>query len=143
MLAYLGLFGLAVTLYAIDVERKAIQGKKALCDVSGMSCSRVLVSPYAKIVGKLFGLNPDHPLNLPNTYYGALYYVAVVLYGFYPFTLIPGREVMLVTVSGLSLGACLGFAYILYFKLKDICIVCMVTYAVNACIFYYSLKECS
>jgi vitamin-K-epoxide reductase (warfarin-sensitive) len=144
MIFALGLLGLAITLYAIHVERKAASEKaeKAFCDINDrMSCTRVLTSPYAKMVGKIFKLPADHKLNVPNTYYGVLFYIAIMLYTKFPFTLIPFREVLLMAASSFSLVACCGLAYIMYFKLKDVCIVCMATWAVNVGIFCCALGE--
>ncbi|AYV77849.1 MAG: vitamin K epoxide reductase complex subunit 1 [Edafosvirus sp.] len=142
MITLLGICGVLVSAYAIYVEVNAKHKQRALCDLNeGMSCTRVLTSPYARMTGLVFGLKKSHPLNLPNTYYGLLFYVAIILYKMYPFTLIPFKEFLLLVASSMSMAACIGLAYVLYFKLKDICIVCITTYIINSCIFYYALKE--
>jgi vitamin-K-epoxide reductase (warfarin-sensitive) len=142
MIALLGVLGVLATLYAISVEKNNDAKQKALCDINEhMSCSRVLKSPYARMVGMIFGLNKNHPLNVPNTYYGLLFYVAIILYSFYPFTLIPFREVMLLFAASGSILASFGLACILYFKLKDFCVVCVTTYVINGLIFWCALYE--
>lgn len=144
MIVYGGIVGLLLTLYTIYVERQQSKNKayRAACDVSdSMSCSVVLKSPYAKLVGKTFGLKRKHPLNLPNTYYGVLFYIAIMLYSVYPFTLVPFREYLLFGASVSSLSVCVVLAYIMHFKLKNYCLVCIGTYFVNLFIFYYTLKE--
>ncbi len=140
MLVYLGIIGIIVALYAIKVEQNVHKaGFKAMCDINDhVSCSRVLSSPYAKMMKMTFGLADDHPLNVPNTYYGLLFYVAVVIYNF---VYVPYQELLLLIVSAVSLCACVALAYILYFKLKDFCVVCVATYFINMGIFYYAYYE--
>ena len=81
----LAICGIAVCLYAIHVERSkhANPSYHAMCDFSeGASCSRVLTSDASigfGIVGRLLG--DDHPLNLPNTYYGVVVYVLLAVLG--------------------------------------------------------------
>ncbi len=129
MLLYLGLAGILVTLYAIYVEKTP---GKALCDVGEhMSCTRVLKSPYAKMVGKMLGLGPKHPLNLPNTYFGIMFYLTVCLCAFFHF------YHLLLILSIVSMIASFGLAYILYFKLQDFCLVCVTTYVINSFILYF------
>ena len=142
LISILGLIGLAVTLYAINVEKNAVAAKRALCDINEhISCTLVLTSKYAKMMGLIFKLPYKHPLNLPNTYYGLIFYIIIILYPVYPFTLIPFREVLFLVASSFSLLSCCGLAYILYVYLKDFCIVCVATYIVNIFIFYQALKE--
>ena len=137
-----GIIGFIVTAYAISVERKSRSNPKyvALCDISNsMSCSRVLTSEYSKLTGRLFGLKADHPLNLPNTYFGLIFYSAVIIY---PYVFIPYRELLFFLATSLSMMMCVYLAYILYFKLNDFCVVCVTTYVINAVLFYYAINEC-
>jgi vitamin-K-epoxide reductase (warfarin-sensitive) len=135
----LGICGIIASLYAVYVEQQA-KGKKkyvALCDINNnMSCSRVLTSEYAKLGRLFFGLKEDHILNVPNTYYGLLFYVGVTLYAFYPFTLIPFREYLLFSASVGSIAASCTLAYILAFILHDVCLVCVTTYILNILILW-------
>lgn len=139
-ITFLGLAGIVATFYAIYVEKKATatKGKYTfLCDVNDtMTCSKVLTSEYAKLGRVFFGLGKDHPLNLPNTYYGLLFYVAVCLYNFYPFTLIPYREVLFFFAAVGSIVASFVLAYILAFKLHQVCLVCVMTYVINGLILW-------
>lgn len=81
----LAICGVVVSLYAIHVERSkyANPSYQAMCDFSEhASCSRVLTSDASigfGIVGRLLG--DDHPLNLPNTYYGVVVYVLLAVLG--------------------------------------------------------------
>lgn len=40
--------------------------------------------------------------------------------------------------SALSIAGSIYLAYILFFVLKDFCFVCIITYVLNAFIFYYN-----
>lgn len=81
----LAICGILVSLYATHVERSkhANPSYQAMCDFSeGASCSRVLTSDASigfGIVGRLLG--DDHPLNLPNTYYGLVVYSLLAVLG--------------------------------------------------------------
>jgi vitamin-K-epoxide reductase (warfarin-sensitive) len=142
MLVFLGILGLIVTTYAIYIEKQEKKMKSSMCDINDkMSCTSVLSSPYAKMMGKIFKLKYSHPLNLPNTYYGMIFYLAITLYSYFPFILIPYREKILLIVSILSIISSCVLAYILYAKLRTVCIICISTYIINSFILYYSLIE--
>lgn len=144
MLFYIALFGLAITLYTIYVEKMHRTNSKyiAICDVNNrFSCTRVLKSDYAKMVGKVFNLSKESIFNVPNTYYGVIFYLAVATCTVYPFTLIPYRELLLLGASVLSLCVSAILGYIMHYKLGFYCIVCIITYFVNAVIFYYAVTE--
>lgn len=158
-LTILAFIGVVVTGYAIHVEKRAndfikrneqeIKEKKkkreefikeamskgiyaSLCDISeNASCSLVLTSEYAKLTQLFFKLSKDHPLNLPNTYYGLMFYVAVILYSSWPFTLFPLREYFLFGAALMSMLTSLLLAYIMKFKLHNVCYVCIMTWALN------------
>lgn len=136
MIAFWGFLGLLTSVYAIYVEKRATS--KAYCDIKeGMSCSRVLKSRYAKMLGLTFGLGPKHPLNISNAHFGLLFYCLVVLY---PFVFVPFKEGFLLAAStGAMLASC-GLAYILMVKLHDLCLVCVATYAWNAAIWICALQ---
>eukprot|EP01127_Copromyxa_protea_P015155 TRINITY_DN4316_c0_g1_i1.p1 TRINITY_DN4316_c0_g1~~TRINITY_DN4316_c0_g1_i1.p1 ORF type:complete len:183 (-),score=13.31 TRINITY_DN4316_c0_g1_i1:160-708(-) len=100
------LVGVLVSLYSIYVELHASQEDDfvAFCDITpSVSCSKVLTSPYAKMVGYVYDLPEDHSLNVPNTYLGLLFYSAVILYSIPPFTRVPHRELLFFSASCLSL----------------------------------------
>ena len=138
----LGLLGIIASLYAVYVEHRAKNtkgGKKyiALCDVNNsMSCSRVLTSEYAKLGRLFFGLKEGSVFNVPNTYYGLLFYIGIALYAQFPFTLIPLRAYLLFAASLGSIVASCTLAYILIFILHDVCLVCVTTYIINLAILY-------
>uniref|UniRef100_A0A6B2LP68 vitamin-K-epoxide reductase (warfarin-sensitive) n=1 Tax=Arcella intermedia TaxID=1963864 RepID=A0A6B2LP68_9EUKA len=136
--------GILVSLYGIYVEVNASNDSSfsSWCDLSSyISCSKVLTSEYSRIIAKIFRLPEEHPLNVPNTYIGILFYLAVLVYPIYPFTLVPYRKNLFFIASSISLMFCIYLAYILYFVLEDLCLVCVSTYVVNANIFYHSYLE--
>jgi len=140
----LGLCGILASLYAINVEKNATGKKKyvAFCDVNdSMSCSRVLTSEYANLSRIFFGFDKNSWFNRSNTYYGVLFYLAVMLYPFWPFTLVPFREYLLLGASIGSIAASCTLAYILTFKLHNFCLVCVVTYVINGLILYNAWGE--
>lgn len=144
-ISVLGIVGVAISLYAIYVEHSSRKlGKKfvAVCDMNeSASCSLVLTSAYSRLGEVYLGLSKDSMFNLPNTYYGLLFYIAVTVYPVYPFTLIPFREVLFFGASLLSIGICCLLAWILYFKLKNFCGVCVASYIVNMFILYQAYHE--
>uniref|UniRef100_A0A6C0C7D6 vitamin-K-epoxide reductase (warfarin-sensitive) n=1 Tax=viral metagenome TaxID=1070528 RepID=A0A6C0C7D6_9ZZZZ len=135
ILVLLGICGILIALYAICVERLA-PGVTAMCDINNRaSCSRVLKSPYGRMMKLCFDLPDNHPLNVPNTYYGILYYSGIILYNF---VTVPYQETLLFIASIFSMFVSLQLALILYYKLKDFCIVCVTTYVINFFIFYHA-----
>eukprot|EP01129_Flabellula_baltica_P008027 TRINITY_DN3160_c0_g1_i1.p1 TRINITY_DN3160_c0_g1~~TRINITY_DN3160_c0_g1_i1.p1 ORF type:complete len:159 (+),score=14.80 TRINITY_DN3160_c0_g1_i1:1-477(+) len=140
----LGLLGILVCLYAIYVEHKASTeyGFTALCDFdTSMSCSKVLTSKYARMTALFFDLPEGHILNVPNTYFGVVFYVALVLYPVGIFKRVPARKVLLLVASIASVCSSTYLGYILYYVLEDFCIVCVSTYVINALVLVFSVKE--
>lgn len=142
-LSIFAFLGIVASLYAINVESSASKPKyKAICDIGdNMSCTRVLTSKYARLAQHHFNLKEDSIFNVPNTYYGLLFYVAVLLYSQFPFTLIPFREHLLLSASSFSILFSFYLAYILYAKLKDLCLVCVTTYFINIGILWQAYHQ--
>eukprot|EP00743_Colponemidia_sp_Colp-15_P006313 GILK01006792.1.p1 GENE.GILK01006792.1~~GILK01006792.1.p1 ORF type:complete len:159 (-),score=17.28 GILK01006792.1:249-725(-) len=136
----LAIIGMAVSGYALYVEHKAVStpNYKALCDVSEqISCSAVFSSKYGHSVGMLLGDN--HYLNLPNAFYGLLFYVAVFLYDV--LTFIPFRHHLFFVASSGAVIFSAYLAYILYFVLEDLCLVCVSSYIVNLLLWFASFSR--
>lgn len=143
-ITFLGIIGIIVCLYAIYIDKVSKKEKNyvAFCDINNyMSCSVVLKSPYSRLTKLCFGLNENSLFNVPNTYYGLLFYIAITIYPIYPFTLIPFRELMFFGASFTSLLLCCALAYILYFKLHNFCAICVATYFINMFIFWFAYRE--
>lgn len=112
--------GLLLSLYTLKVEHKIATKPRAaaVCDISDhVSCTRAFTSEY----GKTFGVS--------NGAWGLIYYLVVLSVA------TAGFGMILPWLTGAAvLGSCY-FAYNLYFKLKDFCVVCTSVYIVNILLF--------
>src|SRR4051812_26062649 len=106
-----------------------------------MSCSRVLTSKWAKMIGLIFDLPENHPLNIPNTYLGVLFYFAIILYPMRIFRWVPFRKHLLLLASLLSIASSAYLLYVLYYILHDFCVVCVSTHIANTLIFFAAIAE--
>ena len=132
LLLYTTGIGLSSYAYYVELAKEADEKYVALCDINeDISCSRVFNSKYGKGFGLVASiLGEKHILNQHNALYGI---------GFYSFlTLLfvcGGNSRFLAYIQFYSFFIASGMscylAYILYFVLKDICVVCIGTYAVN------------
>lgn len=119
--------GIAVSLYAYYLTYK-IQNQvdyKAACDINDqMSCTKATRSPYSKTFG------------IPNSVLGLAYYLAII--GFVV-TNQPQYLAYLVVGGLLATGY---YAYLLFFKVRTICLVCVSTYIVNVLLFLFVFTSC-
>jgi vitamin-K-epoxide reductase (warfarin-sensitive) len=117
----LSLIGFGISTYAFFVEQKLMKDSqyKAVCDVSDMvSCTKPLLSPYATLLG------------VSNTILGMLFYAAMAVCALAELTiLIWYGSVVAVLMSSV-------FAYLLYFKIKSLCLICTSIYVVNLLLLY-------
>ena|SRR3989344_5812375 len=114
-LILLAVIGFIISLYAVYVEKKSKQKNyKPLCDINDkISCTKALNSHY----GKLF--------KIKNSIFGIIFYLVVII-----LALINQIQI----IFYLSIIAVLGsiyLAYISYFKLETLCIVCNLIYLIN------------
>jgi vitamin-K-epoxide reductase (warfarin-sensitive) len=131
------LLGILVAAYALYVEHKKAQDAEfhAFCDTEQMgSCSAVLTSEYSHILSHWGLAAPGSSLDLPNPVLGMCFYALVLLW---PFA--DRRPVLLASAASLAFSGYL--AYVLATVLRDFCIVCVTSYAVNALIFYLELTQ--
>lgn len=140
LLLYLAGVGLSGYAYYVELAKEADDKYVALCDIAeNMSCSRVFNSKY----GKGFGLvalatgDEKHPLNQPNALYGIVFYsVLGLLY------VCGGSSRFLANLQFYSFvlasGVSCYLGYILYYVLRDLCVVCLSTYAVNGLLLVFS-----
>jgi len=112
----IALIGLAISTYGIMVERNIQQSAlyKPACDISSkISCSRPFLSTYNKMLG------------ISNIWVSALYYCAIIV-----LTILNLQTItLLLTCAGVAVSAV--FAYILYFKIQSLCLICTSLYIVN------------
>lgn len=129
--------GLLVSAYSIHVEVQKHKNPKyvAMCDFNqNMSCSRVLTSKYSRGFGLtelMFG--KESQLNIPNCAVGVVFFTMQMILGLSALTWAP------CVLFYMSIISCVGtvyLAFILFFVLNDICIVCITTYAITASLMY-------
>ncbi|CAF3257740.1 unnamed protein product [Rotaria sp. Silwood2] len=129
----LGIIGLIASVYTFYVKKQHEKNPKyrALCDLGpNASCTRVLTSKYGTgfgITDALFGKNSK--MNASNGILGTIFYTLQIIFGLIPIPLFSKFALLS------SILACLGSLYlacILAFVLKDLCIVCVATYIINA-----------
>lgn len=129
--------GILVSIYALYVEIKKEHNPDyvAHCDFhENASCSRVLTSEYGKGFGLLqYLVGKESMLNVRNCSVGIVFFAVQLISGMLPF------DWMSHVLFYSSVGACIGctyLAYVLFFVLKDLCVVCLVTYVANFGLLY-------
>jgi vitamin-K-epoxide reductase (warfarin-sensitive) len=119
----IAVIGLMIASYAWYGHEKIMQDKnfKAVCDISDrMSCTKTFTSEY----GKFFGM--------PLGFYGVGFYLTVLVLNYLHYTqYIFYLAILSVVISGV-------LAYILYFKIKNICLVCNGIYLTNIALLIFS-----
>lgn len=112
----LALAGLVVSIYAYVIEVNISKNPeyKPMCDLSSIiSCSRTMGSSYNKLVG------------ISNALIGmAFYSLLFILASFSAATLI-------FYLASAALIVSIGLAYITYFKIRSLCLVCTAIYGIN------------
>lgn len=113
VLAIVG-FGISLYTYILEHKLKNNPTFKASCDLSDrFSCSKPILSPY----GKLFMVS--------NALVGMLYYALTMI-----LAIAHAYTMLLIAALG-ACGVSLVLAYILYTKIKTICILCTSLYIIN------------
>jgi len=138
----LGLIGLAIALYACEVEAHMDDDDyEALCDISAtFSCTEVFKSEYGHIISHWGLLPKGHPLDLSLALVGVIlysaYFLAATLWDYIPF-----RKPLFLAVA--TAGACFScyLLYVLKFILGDFCIVCTGFHCVNFTMFAQAVME--
>uniref|UniRef100_A0A2K6DTZ2 vitamin-K-epoxide reductase (warfarin-sensitive) n=1 Tax=Macaca nemestrina TaxID=9545 RepID=A0A2K6DTZ2_MACNE len=101
--------------------------------------SRVSVTRWGRKFGlfdSIFG--KDGVLNQPNSVLGLIFYILQLLLGMTASTMV---ALILMTSSIMSVVGSLYLAYILYFVLKEFCIICVVTYVLNFLLLIINYKR--
>ncbi|XP_011514133.1 vitamin K epoxide reductase complex subunit 1-like protein 1 isoform X2 [Homo sapiens] len=88
------------------------------------------------LLGSIFG--KDGVLNQPNSVFGLIFYILQLLLGM---TASAVAALILMTSSIMSVVGSLYLAYILYFVLKEFCIICIVTYVLNFLLLIINYKR--
>lgn len=112
----LAILGFCISVYTYIVEKKvrAEPEYHAACDLSDtVSCTKPMKSPYANI------------FYFSNALAGMLYYTVIALLAAFDLHLL----LQIATALGVCVSAVL--AYLLYFKVRALCILCTSLYIVN------------
>nr|XP_005887050.1 PREDICTED: vitamin K epoxide reductase complex subunit 1-like protein 1 [Bos mutus] len=88
------------------------------------------------LLGSIFG--KDGVLNQPNSIFGLIFYILQLLLGL---TASAVAALILMTSSIMSVVGSLYLAYILYFVLKEFCIICVITYVLNFILLIINYKR--
>ncbi|CAI9590469.1 unnamed protein product [Staurois parvus] len=134
--------GIVLALYAFHVEREKERdpGYQAMCDISErVRCSSVLSSRWGRgfgLLGSIFG--KDSVMNQPNSVFGLIFYLLQMLLGM---TVSAVAALVLMSSSIVSVVGSLYLAYILYFVLKDFCVICVATYLLNFILLIINYKR--
>ncbi|KAL1498211.1 hypothetical protein ABEB36_009047 [Hypothenemus hampei] len=100
-----------------------------------MSCTKVFNSRY----GKGFGIfNEKSIFAQPNSFFGIVFYSLVATLSFFQSPLAVNGSLILIITSNFT---CLYFAYILFFILQDLCIICISNYIVNVLNLVFIVKK--
>ena len=122
----IALIGFLIALYTYLLEKKIKFEPefKPLCDISdSVSCTKPMKSKYASL------------------FYFSNALLAMIFYGLIAIVSFFDARLLLTFLSALGcIGSCF-FAYILFFKLKTLCLLCVLMYACNFLIFYESLNR--
>jgi len=122
----LAVLGFCIALYVFLLERKVRQQPdyKAVCDLSDkISCTKPIRSPY----GYLFYVS--------NGTAGVLLYAILAILAAFDM-----RVLVLIAAIVASLVS-LFLAYLLYFKIKALCLLCTSLYIINFIILYLSITS--
>ena len=142
--------GIAICIYAIKVETVVMSEKKRngkpsftqICDVNeSISCSLVLTSSYSHMAKMMFGLDENSVFNHSNAEYGLLFYIGLLIFHIYPFTLLPFHSWLFLLGTAGSVAASCGLAWILKYRLHSLCLICVCMYVVNILLFISSVRR--
>ncbi|XP_023698411.1 vitamin K epoxide reductase complex subunit 1-like protein 1 [Paramormyrops kingsleyae] len=136
------MFGMVLSMYALHVGREKARDPnyQAICDViTSMGCCKVFNSRWGRgfgLFGSVFGKNGV--MNQPNSVYGFVFYIFQLLLGM---TVSAMAALILMTTSIVSVMGSLYLSYVLYFVLKDFCIVSVIAYILNLVLFVLNYKR--
>jgi len=130
LIIILAVIGMAVSGYLTRLHLHIITGQQTdfgFCGISrSISCEAVSASPYSTW------------LNVPIAWFGtALYLLWCLLAGaglWSGKTLARGSVAIIFCSAGLALGTDIVLAAIMAFRIHSLCLLCLLTYALNACI---------
>lgn len=120
----LAIIGFCISAYTYFIEKRIKEKPdyKPVCDLSDrISCTKPMKSPYANL------------FYVSNSVIGGAFYIMIAV-----LTLLNMNQVLLLAaVCGCIISAIL--AYILYFKIKSLCILCTTLYVINVLILLFAM----
>lgn len=117
----IAIIGLCLSLYSVFVEYKIKYNPtyKPMCDLSDrISCSKTFLSPYGKI------------LKISNGFIGDFFYSGMIYLAWFEYTTLLWYGALAAAFASVI------FAYILFFKVRTICLLCISIYVVNIALLY-------
>ena len=120
------IIGIFLSVYAFYLEKKIKEDPnyQAHCDINDrISCSRPIKSGYTSL------------FFIPNYAVGILFYLFIIV-----LAVLKMHGILLLTALAGFAATCF-FAYILFFKIRSLCIICISTYIVNILILILALFE--
>uniref|UniRef100_A0A8C2RIC7 vitamin-K-epoxide reductase (warfarin-sensitive) n=1 Tax=Capra hircus TaxID=9925 RepID=A0A8C2RIC7_CAPHI len=120
-------------------DRSAARAIARLRGARAASCPHAPALRWGRgfgLLGSIFG--KDGVLNQPNSIFGLIFYILQLLLGL---TASAVAALILMTSSIMSVVGSLYLAYILYFVLKEFCIICIITYVLNFILLIINYKR--
>jgi vitamin-K-epoxide reductase (warfarin-sensitive) len=124
LIIFLAVLGFCISLYGFFIEQKLKTNPdyKPLCDISEKaSCTKPIASP----MGKIFWVS--------NTIMGMLFYASIIVLAYMRL------YQLIVLLSSIACLVSLYLAYILFFHIKTVCLICTLTYLINAALLVISI----
>lgn len=125
LIIILSIIGLTISIYAYFIENKIKENVdyKPFCDISDkLSCSKPVLSKYSNL------------FYFSNSIMGIFYYIAIIALAWL------NQVNILFYLSCACLLISLILAYILFSKIKVVCLICLSIYIINLLIFILALK---
>jgi len=121
--AVLAVMGLLISAYGYFIEQKMKRDAtyKPVCDISdNISCTKPFLSPYGKL------------MKVSNTVVGMGFYSTILAFSML------GYALPIFYLSVAAAGASLVLAYILYVKIRSLCLLCTAIYGINVGLLFVS-----
>ena len=122
----LTIIGFCIALYAYITDKKIKQEPdyKPVCDISErISCTKPMKSKYSTM------------FFISNSFAGMLFYASIAILAIF------NNIKLIFIISSLGAIATCFFAYLLFFKIRSLCIICISLYIINIAIFILAAKN--
>jgi uncharacterized membrane protein len=117
----LSILGIILSLYLLNVRQSKTD---SYCDINNyISCSAVARSTYSKLFG------------IENAKIGIIFYLAIFILA------ATGLSALLQIISSIAVMVSLYLLYIMLFEVRKICIICLITDAINIAIVIIAFKS--